>query len=64
MYFNALALYKPVLATSVLNPEILSTYHIGQEIDLDDLSHLSQQMHDFYVIIEEIYLYIQKTCKE
>lgn len=47
VYFNALALYKPVLATSVLNPEILSTYHIGQEIDLDDLSHLSQQMHDF-----------------
>ena len=47
VYFNALALYKPVLATSVLSPEILSTHHIGQEIDLDDLSHLSQQMHDF-----------------
>ncbi|WP_287608767.1 glycosyltransferase [Mitsuokella jalaludinii] len=47
VYFNALALYKPVLATSVLNPEILSNYRIGQEIDLNDLTHLSHQMHDF-----------------
>lgn len=47
VYFNALALYKPVLATPVLNPEILAEYQIGQEVDLTDLQHLHQQLEQF-----------------
>ena len=47
VYFNALALYKPVLATSVLNPEILAKYKVGMNVDLENLTHLSQQLHDF-----------------
>lgn len=47
VYFNALALYKPVLSTSVLNPEILANYQVGQEVDLQDLRHLSEQLQDF-----------------
>ena len=47
VYFNALALYKPVLATAVLNPEILRSYTVGQEVDLQDLGHLRQQLGQF-----------------
>ncbi len=47
VYFDALALYKPVLATPVLNPEILAHYRVGQEVDLQDLQHLSEQLQDF-----------------
>lgn len=47
VYFNALALYKPVLATSVLNPEILAKYKVGMNVDLENLTHLSEQLHDF-----------------
>lgn len=47
VYFNALALYKPVLATSVLNPEILAKYKVGMNVDLENLTRLSEQLHDF-----------------
>ena len=47
VYFNALALHKPVLVTSVLNPEILAKYQVGVEVDLKDLRHLSEQLQDF-----------------
>ncbi|WP_306537561.1 glycosyltransferase [Megasphaera sp.] len=47
VYFNALALYKPVLATAVLNPEILKNYTVGQEVDLQDLGRLRQQLGQF-----------------
>lgn len=47
VYFNALALYKPVLVTSVLNPEILAEYDVGAEIDLHNMDILSKQLHDF-----------------
>ena len=47
VYFNALALHKPVLATPVLNPEILAKYQVGQEVDLTDLQHLHQQLKQF-----------------
>ncbi len=47
VYFNALALQKPVLTTSVLNPEILAGYQVGKEVDLKDLNHLSEQLQDF-----------------
>ena len=47
VYFNAFALYKPVLATDVLNPEILKEYKVGKEVDLKDLTHLSKQLYEF-----------------
>lgn len=47
VYFNALALYKPVLVTSVLNPEVLANYEVGAEVDLENLDHLSKQLCDF-----------------
>ena len=47
VYFNALALYKPVLATAVLNPEMLKSYTVGQEVDLQDLGRLRQQLGQF-----------------
>ncbi|MFV0636508.1 glycosyltransferase [Mitsuokella sp. WILCCON 0060] len=47
VYFNAFALYKPVLATDVLNPEILKEYRVGKEVDLKDLTHLSKQLYEF-----------------
>lgn len=47
VYFNALALYKPVLATKYLNPEILAHYQVGYEVDLTDLKQLSRQMSAF-----------------
>lgn len=54
VYFNALALYKPVLATNVLNPEILRTYTVGREVDLQDLGHLRQQLGQFLQSYEEM----------
>lgn len=47
VYFNALALYKPVLVTSVLNPEVLADYEVGAEVNLKDLEQLSEQLHGF-----------------
>lgn len=47
VYFNALALYKPVLATPVLNPEILAHYEVGMEVDTRDLSRLQAQLQQF-----------------
>ena len=49
VYFNAIALYKPVLTTAVLNPEILREYRIGSEVDINNLDTLTEQMHDFLV---------------
>ena len=54
VYFNALALYKPVLATPVLNPEILRTYTVGQEVDLQDLGRLRQQLGQFLRSYEQM----------
>lgn len=54
VYFNALALYKPVLATSVLNPEILKNYTVGQEVDLQDLGRLRQQLGQFLQSYEQM----------
>lgn len=54
VYFNALALYKPVLATAVLNPEILRSYTVGQEVDLQDLGHLRQQLGQFLQSYEQM----------
>ena len=47
VYFNALALYKPVLATPVLNPEILAHYEVGLEVDTGNLSRLQAQLRQF-----------------
>lgn len=47
VYFNALALYKPVLVTPVLNPEILAHYQVGREVDLTNLQHLREQLGQF-----------------
>lgn len=49
VYFNAIALYKPVLTTSVLNPEVLREYRLGKEVDIESLDALTKQMHDFLV---------------
>ncbi|WP_415941961.1 hypothetical protein [Mitsuokella multacida] len=49
VYFNAIALYKPVLTTSILNPEVLQEYRIGKEVDIESLDTLTKQMHDFLV---------------
>lgn len=54
VYFNALALYKPVLATAVLNPEILKSYTVGQEVDLQDLGRLRQQLGQFLQSYKEM----------
>lgn len=54
VYFNALALYKPVLVTNVLNPEILRTYTVGQEVDLQNLGRLHQQLGQFLQSYEEM----------
>ena len=54
VYFNALALYKPVLATAVLNPEILKNYTVGQEVDLQDLGRLRQQLGQFLQSYKEM----------
>lgn len=54
VYFNALALYKPVLATSLLNPEVLVSYQVGMEVDLEDLGHLSQQLRSFLASYEDM----------
>ena len=54
VYFNALALYKPVLATAVLNPEMLKNYTVGQEVDLQDLGRLRQQLGQFLQSYEEM----------
>ena len=51
VYFNALALYKPVLATAVLNPEILKNYTVGQEVDLQDLGRLRQQLGAVFTVL-------------
>lgn len=49
VYFNAIALYKPVLTTSILNPEVLQEYRIGKEVNIESLDTLTKQMHDFLV---------------
>jgi hypothetical protein len=53
VYFNALALYKPVLVTPVLNPEILAQYNIGAEVNLQDMDVLSVQLRDFLMSYKE-----------
>ncbi|MDY2966254.1 MAG: glycosyltransferase [Megasphaera massiliensis] len=54
VYFNALALYKPVLATAVLNPEILKNYTVGQEVDLQNLGRLRLQLGQFLQSYKEM----------
>lgn len=47
VYFNAIGFYKPVLATKVLNPEILHKYEIGMEVELQDMDVFKQQLQEF-----------------
>jgi glycosyltransferase involved in cell wall biosynthesis len=53
VYFNAFALYKPVLATPFLNPEILVQYQVGAEVDLNNMAVLSEQLRDFLMSYKE-----------
>lgn len=53
VYFNALALYKPVLTTPFLNPEILAQYHVGMEINLNNMAVLSEQLRNFLMFYKE-----------
>lgn len=63
VYFNALALYKPVLATDVLNPEILASYHVGAEVDLSNMDVLSQQLHIFLASYQKKYAHYEKELQ-
>ena len=53
VYFNALGLYKPVIVTDILNPEILRAYEVGIEVDLQNTSGLSTKIHDFVLSYKE-----------
>lgn len=53
VYFNAIGLFKPVLVTDMLNPEILAAYNIGIDIDLKDMEHMSEQIRDFLINYEK-----------
>lgn len=47
VYFNAIGLYKPVLTTKMLNPEVLAAYKIGREVDLGNLQAFTKQLQEF-----------------
>lgn len=47
VYFNALGLYKPVIVTNILNPEILQQYQVGITVDLDDEIKLVEKLKYF-----------------
>lgn len=47
VYFNALGLFKPVMTTDVLNPEIMERYNVGSIMDLTDKKKFTSQMQMF-----------------
>jgi len=47
VYFTAIGFNKPVLVTSILNPEVLAGYDIGLEVDLEDMEIFRQQLEEF-----------------
>lgn len=47
VYFNALGLFKPVLVTDVLNPEIIDKYRVGSIVDLSDKKKFTHQLQMF-----------------
>ena len=53
IYFNAIGFHKPVLVTSVLNPEVLADYNIGMEVNLQDMDIFRQQLEDFVSSYQE-----------
>ena len=58
IYFNAIGFHKPVLVTSVLNPEVLAGYNIGMEVDLQDMDVFKKQLSEFvYSYREKLPLY-------
>ena len=58
IYFNAIGFHKPVLVTSVLNPEILAGYDIGMEVDLQDMDVFKRQLSEFvYSYREKLPIY-------
>jgi len=58
IYFNAIGFHKPVLVTSVINPEVLACYNIGMEVDLQDMDVFKQQLSEFvYSYREKLPIY-------
>lgn len=47
VYFNAIGLFKPVLVTPQLNPEILRQFEIGVEVDVNNLQALKETIIEF-----------------
>lgn len=47
VYFNAIGLFKPVLVTPQLNPEVLRRFEIGVEVNVDDLQALKDTIIKF-----------------
>ena len=47
VYFNAIGLFKPVLVTTRLNPEVLKRFEIGVEVDVNDLHALKETIVKF-----------------
>ena len=47
VYFNAIGFYKPVLVTRIVNPEVLTKYEIGMEVELQDMAIFQQQLQEF-----------------
>ncbi len=47
VYFNAIGLFKPVLVTPKLNPEVLRRFEIGIEVDVNDLQALKETIIKF-----------------
>lgn len=53
VYFNALGLYKPVIVTDILNPEILQKYDVGIAVDLQDILGMSTKIDSFLHCYED-----------
>lgn len=47
VYFNALGLFKPVLVTDILNPEVMAQYNVGKVVNVKNKTIFSEQIYDF-----------------
>ncbi len=53
IYFTAIGAQKPVITTSVLNPEVMAKYKIGKLVNTDDYGAFCQQMVGFINCYDE-----------
>lgn len=47
MLFTAIGFYKPILQSPEMNPEVLSTYKVGEAVALDSLPAFTRQLEAF-----------------